>query len=64
MIEFTNSEGEVIKIEDARLRGVPVKCLVLYDDMPPNGTGQPAPILLDEGLRKWLLEVLPQIDIT
>ena len=56
-----NTEGERIAIErvtDGPFAGRQV--LVLYDDPPPNGTGQRAPMLLDEGTRRWLLDALAE----
>lgn len=58
MTQHRNSEGERIAIERKTLRGNPVLCLVIYDDAPPEGTGQAAPMLLDEGTRNWLREEL------
>lgn len=53
-----NSEGEMVAIEDRQLRGEKCRCLVIYDDPPPRGSGRPAPMLLDEGTRRWLLAQL------
>ncbi len=54
--QHRNSHGELIAIEARTCHGNPVECLVIYDDAPPIGTSQPAPMLLDAGLVKWLHE--------
>lgn len=57
----TNLEWEKISIETKALNGKAVHCLIIWDDKPPRGTGRPAPMLLDEGTRDWLLEHLPMV---
>jgi hypothetical protein len=63
MVYHTNSEGEKIGIELAKLNGQSVLILTIFDDPPPRGTGQRAPMLLDEGLKEWLLYQLPRMEI-
>lgn len=59
--KHTNSEGERISIEPRPFKGKQVHCLIVWDDRPPRGTGQPAPMLLDEGTRDWLVENLQKM---
>lgn len=56
-----NSQGEKIAIEQRILDGKPVHCLVIYDDLPPIGTGKPAPMLLDDHTQKWLVERIAEL---
>lgn len=58
--EHENSEGERISIDRTILNGQPALCLVIHDDPPPYGSGMPAPMLLDNGTRLWLLEKLSE----
>jgi len=55
MPKYTNSENEVVSIQ--KLGWGPFEgqhILVIHDDPPPLGSGAEAPMLLDEGTRKWL----------
>lgn len=56
--QHINSEGERLSIEEKTLRGNRVRCLVIYDDAPPIGTGQAAPMFLDPGTCEFLFEFL------
>lgn len=63
MSVHVNSEGERIEIVPSTapaFRGQPL--LVIVDDPPPQGSGVRAPMLLDEGTRRWLLEQLTALD--
>jgi len=52
-----NSEGELITCELRSMnQQTRVYCLVIYDDDPPQGTGRPAPMLLDAEVAGWLCE--------
>jgi hypothetical protein len=56
---YINSQNEKVSIQkltSGNFEGQFV--LILWDDPPPNGSGVAAPTLLDEGMRKWLLEHL------
>ncbi len=60
--EYINSERERITIERRILHGQEVEVLVMWDDPPPRGSGRPAPMLLDTGLKQWLVEQLTTKD--
>ena len=64
MPKHVNSENEVISIN--QLGPGPFEgqyLLVVHDDPPPQGSGQQAPMLLDEGTRKWLLKQLNTLEL-
>jgi len=60
-VSMLNSQREKIAIEERKLNGEKVHCLVIYDDPWPNGTGKPAPMLLDELTRTWLIKNLNEL---
>lgn len=55
VIEYINSEGEHLGIDDWLLRGEPIKCLALHGRPRPDGSGQQARVFLDSGTRQWLI---------
>jgi len=59
-----NSQNEklsITKVVDGRWKGRYV--LVIYDDPPPLAMGTPAPMLLDEGTRQFLIQELERIGV-
>lgn len=62
MKKHINSQGEMVSIQDLKLDGKPVKCLVIHDDPPPRGSGQQAPTLLDVGLSGWLEQEIAELN--
>lgn len=56
-----NKEAELLRIDETTFKGEKVLVLVIMDDDPPRGSGQPAPMLLDRSTVDFLIDKLCEL---